>query len=599
MPPRQQFTPKPKESMPAKLSVVQLMDHGISAAPVAAFSPVESLIATPVLLPGEAEVEVLRAAKNVAAVRDVRLAGVVKAVLDSKNPAQFAAAMIKGRYDALGGTKGFLGASTTTVTVCPDGVGYFQHFKGGSIYYHPHAGAHEVHGEIRAKWAAMGWERSFLGYLRTDETIGNDTRREGRYNHFQGGSIYWHPASAAHEVHGAIRAKYLELGAEASFLGYPTSDETATPDGVGRFNHFQAGSIYWTPRTWAHEVHGLIRNFWAQQGWERNPQLGYPITDELIPHRGIGYTRAPSVRKPLDSLPIDVIRLPDEQPSPTIAASTMALRSSALTTVATPATTPVSRTAPASAVRAVAMPARTVSSATMVSISPSTGARLDRVETGVFADVVVRPPIVVNPAASHKGQSQDRYCDFENGVVFWKRGATAAFALSPRAAAPNGAKMAWTGSEIAAIATPKIRQALVNLPGGTVLGVNYVGTTNYTFDGAGVHNRAHRLHVIVQGMRMAGLAPVPSIATIEVQAEISFDPVDREVVGYLSRWSIASSQGDFLGGGSLARNIQQRLDPVLWQQFLVADVPGTVDDPIAVLSVKTQADGDVVVYFEP
>jgi hypothetical protein len=584
--------------MPTKMSVVQLMDHGITAAPVAAFSPVESLNVTTPLLPGEAEVAVLKAAKNVAAVRDVRLAGVVKAVLDAKNPAQFAAAMIKGRYDALGGAKGFLGASTTAVTVCPDGVGYFQHFKGGSIYFHPHAGAHEVHGAIRAKWAAMGWERSFLGYPRTDEIIGNDTRREGRYNHFQGGSIYWHAASAAHEVHGAIRAKYLELGAEASFLGYPTTDETTTPDTVGRFNHFQAGSIYWTPRTWAHEVHGLIRNFWAQHGWERNPQLGYPITDELIPHRGIGYTRAPSVRKPLDSLPLDVIRLPDEQPSPTIAASTVALRSSALTTTTTVTRTPAPAPAPTPVIRAVAVPSRSVSSTATVASATPTGARLGRVDTGLVTDVVVRPPIMVNPVASHKGQSQDRYCDFENGVVFWKRGATEAYALSPRAKAPNGAKMAWTGAEIAAIASPKIRQALV-VPGGNVLGVNYVGTTNYSFDGAGVHNRAHRLHIVVQGLRMAGFTPVPSLATIEVQAVISFDPVDREIVGYFSRWTIASSQGDFLGGGSLARNVQQRLDPLLWQQFLVADVPGTVDDPIAVLSVKTQADGDVVVYFEP
>ena len=159
--------------------------------------------------------------------------------------------------------------------------------------------------------------------------------------------------------------------------------------------------------------------------------------------------------------------------------------------------------------------------------------------------------------------------------------------------------MAWTGSEIAAIASPKIRQALGSFPGGTVVGVTFVGTTDYSFDGAGVHTRAHRLQVVLQGMRASGSIPVPSIATIEVQAEISFDPVDREVVGYLSRWFIAASQGDFMGGGSLVRNAQQRLDPALWQQFLVADVPGTVEDPIAVLSVKTQADGDVVVYFEP
>jgi hypothetical protein len=586
--------------MPNKISVIHLMDHGISAAPDAAFSPIASLTVSPVILPGEAEVEVLKAAKNVAAIRDVRFSGAVKAVLGVKNSAQFAAAMIKARHDALGGAKGFLGAAENAVTVCPDGVGYFQHFKGGSIYYHPYAGAHEVHGLIRAKWAAMGWERSFLGYPRTDETTGNDAKREGRFNHFQGGSIYWHPASGAHEVHGAIRAKYLELGAEASFLGYPTTDETATPDTIGRFNHFQAGSIYWTPRTWAHEVHGLIRAFWAQNGWERNPQLGDPITDELVPHRGIGYTRVPPIRKPLEHLPIDVIRLPDEQPSPTIAESALALRASALTTVTSP-TTPVARTAPTTTRLAVATPLRTATVTPTRTIIPTAtiDPRLVAAQPGALPEIVVRPPIIVNPVANHTGQSQDRYTDFENGVLFWKRGASAAFSLPPRATAPNGAKMAWSGAEIAAIAGTKIRQALGALPGGTVIGVNFAGTTNYSFDGAGVHNRAHRLHVILQGMRMAGFMPVPSIATIEVHAEISFDPVDREVVGYLSRWLIASSQGDFMGGGSLARAVQQRLDPALWQQFLVADVPGTVEDPIAVLSVKTQADGDVVVYFEP
>ena len=53
------------------------------------------------------------------------------------------------------------------------------------------------------------------------------------------------------------------LGWERSFLGYPLTDETATPDGVGRYNHFQGGSIYWTPATGAHEVHGAIRGQWA------------------------------------------------------------------------------------------------------------------------------------------------------------------------------------------------------------------------------------------------------------------------------------------------------------------------------------------------
>ncbi|PSN14865.1 hypothetical protein C7293_09780 [filamentous cyanobacterium CCT1] len=81
-------------------------------------------------------------------------------------------------------------------------------------------------------------------------------------------------------VIGAIRDKWLALGGESSFLGQPETDELTTPDGVGRFNHFQGGSIYWTPSTGAHEVHGAIRDKWAELGWERS-WLGYPITDEI------------------------------------------------------------------------------------------------------------------------------------------------------------------------------------------------------------------------------------------------------------------------------------------------------------------------------
>ncbi|HEY0947290.1 MAG TPA: hypothetical protein VGD81_18545 [Opitutaceae bacterium] len=608
----------------AKVSVVQLMDHGIDAAPVAAFGPVEEDTAVaPALLPGEAEMRVLKVAKTVS-VKDVQMTRVSKAVLAAKTPAQFAAAMIKGRYQALGGAKGFLGAAQTTITVCPDRVGYFQHFKGGSIYYHPQTGAHEVHGLIRAKWAALGWERSFLGYPRTDETVGRDTKHEGRYNHFQGGSVFWHPAAGAHEVHGAIRAKYLELGAEASFLGYPTTDETATPDGAGRFNHFQAGSIYWTARTGAHEVHGLIRNAWAQHGWERNPQLGYPISDELIPHRGIGYTRVPSIRKPLLNVPLDVIRLPDEPapagPAPavkTAGARRVAVASAATTAAASESAT-VTRAALApggasvtlaagagtslagslapAAVEAVVAPAPRL--AGLKAMRTTAAARITAVQPVTVVEVATLTPVVTAPA-SHKGQSRDRYSDFENGLVFWQRGTQVAVMLPPRAKAPNGAKMAWTGAEIATLARARIQEVLTNFPGASIVSVNYAGTTGYSFDGAGVHNRAHRLHVILRGERKIGPVSTPALATVEVQVEVGFDPVDREIVGYLSKWSLVASPGDFLGGGSLVRALHQRLDPALWRQFLIARVPAPASDPIAVLSVKTQADGDVAVYFEP
>jgi uncharacterized protein with LGFP repeats len=93
------------------------------------------------------------------------------------------------------------------------------------------------------------------------------------------GSIYWTPQTGAHEVHGDIRVKWASLGGHRSFLGYPVTDETGCPDGHGRFNHFEGGSIYWTPELGPHEVHGDIRGLWAEMGWERS-RLGYPTTDE-------------------------------------------------------------------------------------------------------------------------------------------------------------------------------------------------------------------------------------------------------------------------------------------------------------------------------
>ena len=93
---------------------------------------------------------------------------------------------------------------------------------------------------IDDKYAALGGAASFLGTPTTTETSTPDGK--GRYRHFQGGSIYWSPETPAREVHGLIRQKWSELGWERSHLGYPLTDETPTPDGKGRYNHFQGGS---------------------------------------------------------------------------------------------------------------------------------------------------------------------------------------------------------------------------------------------------------------------------------------------------------------------------------------------------------------------
>ena len=152
--------------------------------------------------------------------------------------------------------------------------------KGYSSY---RCGAGLTVGEIDKKYRALGGCNSFLGAAITAEIATPDG--VGRFNHFQDGSIYWTPSTGAFEVHGAIRAKWEALDWEKGVLGYPVSDEMKTPDGVGRFNHFQNGSIYWTPQTGAHEVHGTIRDKWAETGWETGP-LGYPTSDEYAVAEG-------------------------------------------------------------------------------------------------------------------------------------------------------------------------------------------------------------------------------------------------------------------------------------------------------------------------
>ena len=134
-----------------------------------------------------------------------------------------------------------VGYPSTDEIGTPDGIGRFNHFQYGSIYFTPQTGAWEVHGAIRAHWAALGWERSVVGYPTSDETPVGDGI--GRYNKFQHGTIYWSPTTGAFEVHGAILQAYLSVQATRSRLGYPTSD--VFPTLAGSRSTFQGGYIDW------------------------------------------------------------------------------------------------------------------------------------------------------------------------------------------------------------------------------------------------------------------------------------------------------------------------------------------------------------------
>ncbi|MBB5154147.1 hypothetical protein [Saccharopolyspora phatthalungensis] len=196
------------------------------------------------------------------------------------------------------GEDAHFGYPTTDTRYTPDNFGVYNHFvtpdsqrENASIYWTQPSGPNAVQGAIREKWAASGWERGPLGYPTTDELTAPDG--VGRYNQFNGDGVFpagivWSPQTGAHSVQGVIAQRYIEQSGPGGVLGYPTTDELGTPDGRGRFNHFTGtggASIYWTPRTGAHEVYGGIRVRWSQLGWERS-YLGYPVTGEYGTEQG-------------------------------------------------------------------------------------------------------------------------------------------------------------------------------------------------------------------------------------------------------------------------------------------------------------------------
>ncbi|MDL9980029.1 LGFP repeat-containing protein [Microbacterium sp. ASV49] len=692
----------------ANVTLTDVLDRGILAVPGVADSVAAAALATPS--------DVDQVVKSAFSKVDIVAVdpGLGEAILQALDPAGRASAVISAKYAELGGAGGILGPTSGAVTVCADGFGYYRHFRSGSIFWHPAAGAHEVHGPIRAKWAALSWERGFLGYPTSDQQPGADTDQRGDFNTFQGGAIHWYPpgirgilsgvevavndvtaaaigiatvgsasatpvaapvsavaaavpissaiaaaalpstrfvtvdgpgieaaqflgkldqigvgagihlpgeapmelgsSAGAFEVHGEIGVHYRALGGSGSVLGYPTTDETGTPDGIGRYNHFQAGSIYWTPGTGAHEVHGLIRSFWAAAGWERNAALGYPVSDELIPDRRIGH-RFPERRKKALGLPPDVLKLPIDAVAsgfPRSVVNTPAVTAAPVSPVAR-----FSRSV-AAATEIQAAEGLRPDAASIAAASASAGAAAPisaAQRAGVFSGVDAGTVVHIDPnigagiaplddPASEPGPvpSENRFGDFENGVVFWVRGATAARQLQPWATSADGNAMKRSPAEVLVAFESILVPALGGLDGFAYAGSAFVGTTGYSADGASVHNRAHRFIATLNttssgsGGLFGGLFGGLTLPIqVELDVEIAFDPQRREVVAYLTGWS-----GGDAGGPSLVRQLHPRLDTLLYRRVELIDIPDTEDgNPIALLSAKTMPDGTVALFVEP
>lgn len=218
---------------------------------------------------------------------------------------------IRDKYNQTGGPLGFLLLPKSNELTNPGNTGKRSEFLGGNIYWSAATDAHPVAHDFLTKWGHYGYETGHMKYPTTDEIV----LPGGRRQEFQGAHLYYSPSAGTHNVQGAILAKYQALGAQSGVLGYPTSDERVTPDGVGRFNTFEYGSLYWSPATGAHAVYGPVLEKWAAAGYERST-YGYPTagavglpdgSDRQTFQRGTITVPAANLGSPPWSRPVDKV----------------------------------------------------------------------------------------------------------------------------------------------------------------------------------------------------------------------------------------------------------------------------------------------------
>lgn len=184
---------------------------------------------------------------------------------------------VAAKYASFGSAGGRLGEAITPLRCSLPQRGCYRAYRHGSIYWSAATGAHVTLGGIGARWAALNWERGFLGYPTTEENCA--LTDGGCVQNFQGGRIYWQRLNGSYEVHGGIGSRWDQSGAERGPLGYPISGENCTLISGGCVQKYQRGYVYWQPSIGSHTIHGSIGSKWVQMGYERSP-LGYPVSEE-------------------------------------------------------------------------------------------------------------------------------------------------------------------------------------------------------------------------------------------------------------------------------------------------------------------------------
>ncbi len=151
------------------------------------------------------------------------------------------------KWQELGSEKSVLGYPTSSEQKNADGLIY-QTFEHGTIYWDINTGAWVVRDFAAEKWEALGGVKSKLRRVLNNGYCG--LVKNGCYQAFETGNIYWSETTGSYDVSGGIYQTYLQYGTEWGVLGYPTSSEQKNADGL-IYQTFEHGTIYWDINTGA------------------------------------------------------------------------------------------------------------------------------------------------------------------------------------------------------------------------------------------------------------------------------------------------------------------------------------------------------------
>ena len=210
-----------------------------------------------------------------------------KQTVGTGKPAPTPAAVVAATYCA----NLWLGSAHAALQPCADGVGQYEDFDGGSIFWTRPTGAHVLYGAVLTKFLALGGCTSTgypIGYPAQDVARDADGTRYAYFDRAGVDYAIFATAGGSAYLGGAILAKWQDLG-RAAGVGYPVADMAVTADGLAHHAPFSHGDEGYQLVATANDSNdpagahliggGVLAGWLAHGGGTAHDQIGYPAAD--------------------------------------------------------------------------------------------------------------------------------------------------------------------------------------------------------------------------------------------------------------------------------------------------------------------------------